>query len=68
MDVIKSKNKNSSSDKTALHGFASLATFADEQYQMIVDYMQSPVYEEKCRLVRQSKSEVEEYQKLDVRR
>ncbi|RUS90886.1 hypothetical protein EGW08_001393, partial [Elysia chlorotica] len=66
VDLIKGKNKDSLSDKTGLHAFASLASFADQQYQAIVDYMQSPDYEEKCRLVRQSKTEVEEYQKLHV--
>ena len=65
---MRNEDSDSISDKTALQAFVSLASFADEQYQVIVDYMRSPVYEEKCRLVRQSKSEVEEYMKMDVKK
>ncbi|GFR95642.1 ATM serine/threonine kinase, partial [Elysia marginata] len=67
VNTILRKGDDSTSGKTALHAFVSLATYADEQYQLIADYMQSPVYEEKCRLVMQSMSEVEEYQKLHVK-
>ncbi|XP_035828475.1 serine-protein kinase ATM isoform X2 [Aplysia californica] len=50
----------SSWTKTALEGFASLARFADEQYQLLADYMKSPMYETKRDLLRRSRSELEE--------
>lgn len=51
-------------DETALEGFASLARFADEQYQQITEHTNSPIFESKQNLLQALKSELNECQEF----
>ncbi|KAH9504406.1 hypothetical protein Btru_063525 [Bulinus truncatus] len=53
-------------DRLALNSFMSLARFADEQYQQVMDYMGSSTFQDKDNLLKRTKQEIAECKNLKL--